>query len=98
MNPSILLVTWFVAGQPPQSYHVRVADCPAARAALLEDAEKLRGTAKVPAPPSNFQVVTQNKPEATIPASQYPKVSAICVEAELPGTVQWQDEQHQKSR
>jgi hypothetical protein len=97
MNPSILLVTWFVASQAPQSYQVRVADCPAARAALLEDAEKLRGTAKVP-PPSNFQVVTQNKAEAIIPASQYPKVSAICVEAELPGTVQWQAEQHQSSR
>jgi hypothetical protein len=98
MNPSILLVTWFVASQPPQSYQVRVADCPAARAALLEEAEKLRGTVKVPAPSSSFQIVAPSKPEPVIPASQYPKVSAICVEAELPGTVQWQAEQHQSSR
>jgi hypothetical protein len=82
----MLLVTWFVAVQRPESYQVRVANCEAARAALLHDAERLRGEMPIPPPPSGF-IVQNDKAPKTIPASDYPKVSAVCAEADA--VVDW---------
>jgi hypothetical protein len=83
MNASILLVTWFIVGQAPSSYQVKLGDlksCDTARTALLHDAETLRGTAPIPPPPPGFQVMPSQGNADTVSASQYPKVSAICVQ------------------
>jgi hypothetical protein len=85
---AMLLVTWFVAGQRPESYQVRVANCEAARAAVLQDAQRLRGATPITPPPPGFVSNTPNdKAPKTIPASDYPKVSAVCVDAEA--VVDW---------
>jgi hypothetical protein len=80
---AMLLVTWFVVGQRPESYQVRVANCEAARAALLHDAERLRGEMPIHPLPPGFVINTPNdKAPKTIPASEYPKVSAVCADAD----------------
>lgn len=79
---AMLLVTWFVVGQRPESYQVRVANCEAARAAILHDAERLRGEMPIPPPPPGSVIVPNDKAPKTIPASDYPKVSAVCAEAD----------------
>jgi hypothetical protein len=79
---TMLLVTWFVVGQRPESYQVRVANCDAARAAILQDAERLRGTMPIPPPPPGSVVASDSKAPKTTSASDYPKVSAVCVDAE----------------
>jgi hypothetical protein len=80
---AMLLVTWFVAGQRPESYQVRVANCEAARAALLHDAERLRGEMPIPPLPPGFVMQPDDKASKTMPGSDYPKVSAVCVDAEV---------------
>jgi hypothetical protein len=84
---AMLLVTWFVAGQRPESYQVRVVNCETARAALLQEAERLRGEMPIPPPPPGSVIVPNDKAPKTIPASDYPKVSAVCVDAET--VVDW---------
>jgi hypothetical protein len=84
---AMLLVTWFVAGQRPESYQVRVVNCETARAALLQEAERLRGEMPKPPPPPGSVIVPNDKAPKTIPASDYPKVSAVCVDAET--VVDW---------
>jgi hypothetical protein len=84
---AMLLVTWFVAGQRPESYQVRVVNCETARAALLQEAERLRGEMPIPPPPPGSVIVPNDKAPKTIPAFDYPKVSAVCVDAET--VVDW---------
>jgi hypothetical protein len=84
---AMLLVTWFVAGQRPESYQVRVVNCETARAALLQEAERLRGEMPIPPPPPGSVIVPNDKAPKTIPASDHPKVSAVCVDAET--VVDW---------
>jgi hypothetical protein len=79
---AMLLVTWFVVGQRPESYQVRVANCEAARAAILHDAERLRGAMPIPPLPPGFVMRPDDKAPKTIPASEYPKVSAVCADAD----------------
>jgi hypothetical protein len=77
MKATLLLVTWFVAGQAPSSYHVQfgsAAACQNARAAILADAKRIAGELWVargpPKPPPGYKVERTAAPV---------EVSAICV-------------------
>lgn len=70
----ILLVTWFYAGQAPQSYQVRYSSgpaCEAARAQVLREAERLASPAACHRVPGSDWTAC---PVA-------PTVSAICTHA-----------------
>ncbi len=76
MKATLLLVTWFLSGQAPSSYHVQFASgpaCEAARAAILADAKRLAAELWVrrgpPKPPPPDKIERDGKAVA---------VSAIC--------------------
>ncbi len=85
MNTAILLVTWFMIEQAPSSYTVgftNIDACNAARSALLQDAERLRGQS--PAAKAEFRSVgsTNGAAEGAAPVrfAQFPNLSAVCAE------------------
>jgi hypothetical protein len=103
---AILLVTWFVAGQRPDSYQVHVTDCAAAKTAIEASATSLRGSATIPPPPPGFVMMPSPKDQKTwdgkkwvkahnqLTRAEYPKVSAVCVDAQP--VVDWRDYFKQK--
>jgi hypothetical protein len=74
---TLLLVTWVVVGQPPNSYQIQFASseaCENARAELAKDAERVSNRLLLPnatpAPPEGFKVESDRVPLA---------LSAVCV-------------------
>jgi len=76
----MLLVTWFVYGQPPNSYQIAFSSievCEAARAVLLKEPERLTDEMNrrraTPTASPGFLVETKDFP------ARSPLVSAVCV-------------------
>ena len=83
MKSFMLLVTWFVYGQPPNSYQIAFSSievCEAARTVLLKEPERLtdeisrRRTTPTASP--SFLIETKDFP------ARSPIVSAVCVETQ----------------
>jgi hypothetical protein len=79
MKPYILMVTWFISGQPPYSYQVPFLSeeaCAAARDAVLADGHRVK------AQDDQVQIdaakASEVDPSLFIASKQSPDVSAVC--------------------
>jgi hypothetical protein len=79
MTPYILMVTWLILGQPPQSYQVKFLSeeaCVAARDAVLADGRRVR--AEYDRIQIDAAKASEVDPSLFMASKQSPDVSAVC--------------------
>jgi hypothetical protein len=79
MKPYILIVTWLISGQPPNSYHVTFFSeeaCVAARDAVLADGRRVKG--QYDQVQIDAAKATGVDPALFLASKQSPDVTAVC--------------------
>jgi hypothetical protein len=79
MKPYILMVTWLISGQPPNSYHVTffsAETCEAARDAVLADGRRVKD--EHDQVQINAAKATGVDPALFLASNRSPDVTAVC--------------------